>query len=225
MNSTRPIFCSGGHVVAEGARRPLVRPGGIDPNANPAGFISKPDSAVLSQSSFPHAIATGAVSRMTLRALPGCAPPGSARRSGGDGSLILAIRQNGPFRCHRKLEWPGRSAPLPEVGFRLLPDVQFEVIVVDNASGDDSVATMEREFPQVVIVRNQRNQGLPSPTTRPLRSPVAGTFCCSTTIPLFCRAPWPSRSAIWMPIRRWGAGLRVEFPDRSFQTSCYRFTT
>src|ERR1035438_3058284 len=37
--------------------------------------------------------------------------------------------------------------------------IRLEVIVVDNASQDDSVAMLQREFPQVVILRNQQNRG------------------------------------------------------------------
>lgn len=38
-------------------------------------------------------------------------------------------------------------------------DLPVEVIVVDNASKDDSVATVERHFPDAVIIRNAKNLG------------------------------------------------------------------
>jgi len=37
--------------------------------------------------------------------------------------------------------------------------VQFETIVVDNASKDDSADMVEREFPRVILVRSQTNLG------------------------------------------------------------------
>ena len=37
--------------------------------------------------------------------------------------------------------------------------VTFEVIVVDNASRDESVEMLKREYPQVSILVNQRNRG------------------------------------------------------------------
>jgi GT2 family glycosyltransferase len=38
-------------------------------------------------------------------------------------------------------------------------DFSYEVIVVDNASGDDTVKMVETEFPQVEVVENQYNAG------------------------------------------------------------------
>ncbi|MGQ9657610.1 MAG: glycosyltransferase family 2 protein [Fimbriimonadales bacterium] len=43
--------------------------------------------------------------------------------------------------------------------YRYPPDVPFEVIVVDNASSDDSVAMVRAEFPQVVLIANAENGG------------------------------------------------------------------
>jgi GT2 family glycosyltransferase len=39
------------------------------------------------------------------------------------------------------------------------PRYQFEVVLVDNASADDSVALVRREFPWVRVVRNSVNEG------------------------------------------------------------------
>lgn len=41
----------------------------------------------------------------------------------------------------------------------LHPDVQAEIIVVDNASWDDSVAMVKREFPEVKLIENRLNEG------------------------------------------------------------------
>lgn len=38
-------------------------------------------------------------------------------------------------------------------------DISFEVIVVDNASSDDSVEVIKKDFPQVVLVENDSNCG------------------------------------------------------------------
>lgn len=37
---------------------------------------------------------------------------------------------------------------------------RFEIIVVDNASSDDSVAMLQREFPEVRVIRLERNIGM-----------------------------------------------------------------
>ena len=36
---------------------------------------------------------------------------------------------------------------------------QFEVIVIDNASSDDSAAMVKKEFPQVILIENSENRG------------------------------------------------------------------
>ena len=40
-----------------------------------------------------------------------------------------------------------------------LQEVDFEVIVVDNASCDGSIEAVERKFPQVSIIKNKENLG------------------------------------------------------------------
>lgn len=40
-----------------------------------------------------------------------------------------------------------------------LQEVDFEVIVVDNASCDGSIEAIERKFPQVSIIKNKENLG------------------------------------------------------------------
>ncbi len=37
--------------------------------------------------------------------------------------------------------------------------IEFEVIVIDNASSDDSVAMIKHDFPQVVLIENTENKG------------------------------------------------------------------
>lgn len=40
-----------------------------------------------------------------------------------------------------------------------MPEIAFEIIVVDNASDDDSVAMVRQYFPDVKLIRNQKNRG------------------------------------------------------------------
>lgn len=46
---------------------------------------------------------------------------------------------------------------------------RFQVLVVDNASGDDSVAMLRREFPQVSVIANSVNSGYPAGNNLGLR--------------------------------------------------------
>lgn len=47
--------------------------------------------------------------------------------------------------------------------------VSFGVCVVDNASSDDSVAMVQREFPQVHVIANRHNAGYPQANNQGLR--------------------------------------------------------
>lgn len=38
-------------------------------------------------------------------------------------------------------------------------DINFEIIIVDNASTDDSVKMVKREFPEVILIENKENLG------------------------------------------------------------------
>jgi GT2 family glycosyltransferase len=38
----------------------------------------------------------------------------------------------------------------------------FEVIVIDNASGDDTVEMVQQKYPDVILVRNRKNRGMPA---------------------------------------------------------------
>ncbi len=57
--------------------------------------------------------------------------------------------------------------------YATVPPVSFEVIVVDNASADISVDMVQADFPEVMVVRNEKNLGFaagvkprPGPVTR-----------------------------------------------------------
>lgn len=43
--------------------------------------------------------------------------------------------------------------------YKFSPTVPFEIIVVDNASTDHTVAMLEQEYPNVILVQNQTNLG------------------------------------------------------------------
>ena len=103
--------------------------------------------------------------------------------------------------------------------------VAFEVIVVDNASSDDSVAMVRREFPQVRVLCNSTNLGFAAGNNRgfALASGRHVLLLNSDTLVL--------PGALDESVKYLDAhpdvgvlGCRVEFPDRSFQTSCYRFS-
>jgi GT2 family glycosyltransferase len=62
---------------------------------------------------------------------------------------ILIVTYNSQHQIHRSLESLYRQTGLPS----------FEVIVVDNASADNTVSIIRKHFPQVRIVQSNRNLG------------------------------------------------------------------
>jgi GT2 family glycosyltransferase len=47
--------------------------------------------------------------------------------------------------------------------------IAFEVIVIDNASSDDSVAMVREEFPQVILIENSENRGFAAANNQGIR--------------------------------------------------------
>jgi len=104
------------------------------------------------------------------------------------------------------------------------PNIDFEVIVVDNNSQDDSVAMIHSQFPDVRVVCNTENLGFASGNNRGF------AFACGRYVLLLNNDTIVLPGALENSVAFLDAntdigalGCRVEFPDRSFQTSCYRF--
>ena len=49
--------------------------------------------------------------------------------------------------------------PCLESVFEKTKDIDFEVIVIDNASVDDSCGAIQTQFPQVKLIKNEKNLG------------------------------------------------------------------
>lgn len=103
--------------------------------------------------------------------------------------------------------------------------VEFEVIVVDNDSSDDSVAMVRREFPQAELVCNSRNLGFAAGNNRGF-SVAAGRYVLLLNSDTLLLPGALDESVRYLESHPdvGVLGSRVEFPDRSFQTSCYRFS-
>jgi GT2 family glycosyltransferase len=102
--------------------------------------------------------------------------------------------------------------------------IEFEVIVVDNASQDDSVAVLQREFPQVVVLRNQQNRGFAAANNQAFAVARGRHVLLLNNDTLVLPGAFQQSVKYMDDHPRVGVlGCRVEFPDRSFQTSCCRF--
>lgn len=109
--------------------------------------------------------------------------------------------------------------------FGISHGIRFEVIVVDNASQDDSVAVLQRDFPQVVILRNQQNRGFAAANNQAF-SVTKGRYMLLLNNDTLVLPGAFQKSVAYMDgnLRVGVLGCRVESPNRSFQTSCYRFS-
>ena len=101
--------------------------------------------------------------------------------------------------------------------------VDFEVIVVDNASSDDSVAHLRAEWPQVRVVENRVNVGFPQGNNQALAQ-ASGRYVLylnpdtevgADTLRV-CVATLESDPSIGM------VGCRLLYPDGGIQYECAR---
>jgi GT2 family glycosyltransferase len=103
------------------------------------------------------------------------------------------------------------------------PIVNFEVIVVDNDSKDDSVIVVRSKFPDVRLICNDQNLGFAAGNNRGFNI-ARGRYVLllnNDTIVL-PNALQDSVEYLDSNPEVGALGCRIEYPDRSFQTSCYR---
>ena len=104
------------------------------------------------------------------------------------------------------------------------PSIEFEVIVVDNASHDDSVAIVESQFSEVRLVCNSKNLGFAAGNNRGFEV-ARGRYLLLLNNDTIVLPGALDDSVRFMDHHAdiGALGCRIEFPDRRFQTSYYRF--
>ncbi len=108
--------------------------------------------------------------------------------------------------------------------YALTHAVEFEVIVVDNDSSDPSVEMVRRDFPQVRLVCNTSNLGFAAGNNRGFAIARGRHVLLLNSDTLVLDEALDASVKYLDENPDVGVlGCRVEFPDRSFQTSCYRF--
>ncbi len=102
----------------------------------------------------------------------------------------------------------------------------YEVIVVDNASADGSVAMIREDFPQVRLLANLKNQGFAASNNQAIRE-SSGRYVI-LLIPDTVVRPVALQSMMGVLEEQTGTGVvgpKLLFPDGSLQHSAFTFPT
>ena len=117
-------------------------------------------------------------------------------------------------QCLRSLEEPGNSAVIDEV------------IVVDNASRDDSAAMIRQEFPRVVLIENAANPGFTAANNQALRIARGAQILFLNPDAEVTPGALVRMSTYLNENPRVGVlGPKLRFPDGTIQSSRRRFPT
>lgn len=104
--------------------------------------------------------------------------------------------------------------------------LSVELIVVDNASSDDSVAMVLARFPEARLIANAENVGFARANNQGLAA-AAGRYCLLLNSDAFLDAGALERLVQYLDAhpRAGAAGPRLRYEDGSLQRSCFAFPT
>ncbi len=103
-------------------------------------------------------------------------------------------------------------------------DYTFEVLVVDNASPDNSAEMVRTEFPQVEIIANQENRGFAAATNQALAK-ARGTYLLllNPDTEVQGEAIWKMVAFLEAEPQAAVVGPALLYPDGTFQESAFAF--
>ncbi len=102
--------------------------------------------------------------------------------------------------------------------------VAFEVIVVDNASKDDSVSVVEKEFPKVRLIKNKTNRGFAAANNQAIKV-SKGRFVLLLNSDTIILDNAITKAVSFADVHPDAAvvGCRVLKPDNTVQLTCFMF--
>lgn len=103
-------------------------------------------------------------------------------------------------------------------------DIDYEIIVVDNASTDGSVEMLRKEFPQVVLIANTENRGLAAANNQGIKL-AKGRYVLLLNSDTKILDNAISKSVAFADSHPNSAvvGCRVLNPDQTLQPTCFMF--
>ena len=110
--------------------------------------------------------------------------------------------------------------------FQTIKSIPFEVIVVDNASTDNSVCMLKEKYPGVALLENESNEGFARGNNQAF-SQAHGEYCLMLNSDAFIHPNGVDKMIrIMQNNPSIGAlGCRLENEDGTLQRSCYSFPT
>jgi len=105
-------------------------------------------------------------------------------------------------------------------------DLNAEILVVDNASTDDSVQMIKEQFPRVILIENQENVGFAAANNQAIeQSSGRYALLLNSDTEVKSRALQTLCSYLDIHPEVGAAGSQLLNPDGTLQTSCYPFPT
>lgn len=103
-------------------------------------------------------------------------------------------------------------------------NIDFEIIVVDNASSDGSVEMVKSEFPYIKLIENQQNLGFAAANNQAIRESCGSYILLLNSDTIIIDGAIERTLDFMEKHPESGAvGCRLLNSDRSLQHSCYNF--
>ncbi|MCK5306498.1 MAG: glycosyltransferase family 2 protein [Candidatus Omnitrophica bacterium] len=108
--------------------------------------------------------------------------------------------------------------------YEKLKGVEYETILVDNASSDDSVEVIEKSYPQVNVIKNDDNLGFSKANNQGIKIAKGDYILLLNNDTLLKEGDFSNLLEYMESKADVGIlGCRINNPDGSLQLSCYKF--
>jgi len=103
-------------------------------------------------------------------------------------------------------------------------DISFEVIVIDNASSDDSVKMVKSEFPQIILIENNENRGFAAANNQGIQI-AKGRYILLLNSDTIVLDGAIQKNLVFADQHPDAAvvGCKVLNPDKSLQPTCFMY--
>lgn len=108
--------------------------------------------------------------------------------------------------------------------YKQTQDISFEVIVVDNASSDDSAMMVKEKFPKVILIENTENRGFAAANNQGMRI-AKGRYVLLLNSDTIIIDNALAKIVVFADSHPQAAavGCRVLNPDKTLQRTCFMF--